>query len=184
MCAFAHARRQGRLLCSVVRGRVRAPGGRHLASVVAATTPLVEHILLVAGKRRPRTIARCQYVEWCGQVHRTCVGCHASSLIYPIFFHCCCRRAWLPPSASWLFAPRNHAYDVGGWYFELPEDDAGLPAPDLHPHMVVLLAALRSYERRSQHRHDDGSATQQHLPMRRLWSALQHWSRWWGAKAN
>lgn len=53
------------------------------------------------------------------------------------------RRAWLPPSVAWLFAPRDNAYDVGGWYFELPEDAAGLPALEVHPHIMVLLAGLR-----------------------------------------
>jgi len=31
---------------------------------------------------------------------------------------CRCRRAWLPPSAAWLFPPRSAAHDSGGWYFE------------------------------------------------------------------
>uniref|UniRef100_A0A061R9Y8 Heat shock protein binding n=1 Tax=Tetraselmis sp. GSL018 TaxID=582737 RepID=A0A061R9Y8_9CHLO len=31
---------------------------------------------------------------------------------------CRCTRAWLPPSALWLFRPRAETHDTGGWYFE------------------------------------------------------------------
>ena len=31
---------------------------------------------------------------------------------------CRCKRAWLPPSATWLFPPRCATHTTGGWYLE------------------------------------------------------------------
>ena len=31
---------------------------------------------------------------------------------------CRCKRAWLPPSATWLFPPRCATHTTGGWYIE------------------------------------------------------------------
>ena len=31
---------------------------------------------------------------------------------------CRCKRAWLPPSATWLFPPRSAKHAMGGWYLE------------------------------------------------------------------
>ena len=31
---------------------------------------------------------------------------------------CRCKRAWLPPSAAWLFPPRCATHTTGGWYIE------------------------------------------------------------------
>ena len=31
---------------------------------------------------------------------------------------CRAKRAWLPPSATWLFPPRCATHMTGGWYLE------------------------------------------------------------------
>lgn len=57
-----------------------------------------------------------------------------------------CRRAWLPPSATWLFPPRSPLHSTGGWYFEWPGPAlAGHPLC-LSPHIFVLLAAFATLD--------------------------------------
>lgn len=60
---------------------------------------------------------------------------------------CKCRRAWLPPSAVWLFPPRSTAHDIGGWYFEWSGYDAAGHPAWLDPAVFVLTAAFDSLQR-------------------------------------
>ena len=53
-----------------------------------------------------------------------------------------CRRAWLPPSAVWLFAPRSYSHDIGGWYVEWVGERCRQHPAWLHPAVIVLAAAF------------------------------------------
>ncbi|XP_026392397.1 uncharacterized protein LOC113287768 [Papaver somniferum] len=76
---------------------------------------------------------------------------------------CRCSRARLPPSKFWLFEPRCHMHDVGGWYVEtFGRDKKGKTVPSqrqwdslnefeqpeqrLHPAMYLLTLAYRSLD--------------------------------------
>jgi hypothetical protein len=55
-------------------------------------------------------------------------------------------RAWLPPSAFWLFEPRQASHDVGGWSFEFY--DRTVPgALQLHSAVAVLVAAYHTLDK-------------------------------------
>ncbi|GAB4819981.1 hypothetical protein N2152v2_007027 [Parachlorella kessleri] len=52
------------------------------------------------------------------------------------------RRAWLPPSALWLFKPRNYQFDIGGWYIEWAGHSSSHHPAWLDPAVCVLAAAF------------------------------------------
>jgi hypothetical protein len=70
---------------------------------------------------------------------------------------CACRaqRAWLPPSALWLFQPRLQSHDVGGWTIESPfrappaaSQSQSLPPPGHELRVVMaLVAAFHTLDR-------------------------------------
>lgn len=62
--------------------------------------------------------------------------------------HLVCRatRALLPPSNTWLFAPRCHTHDRGGWYLEWEGHERSDRPGGLHPAIHVLAAALDSLD--------------------------------------
>ncbi|KAK9787469.1 hypothetical protein WJX73_006578 [Symbiochloris irregularis] len=57
-----------------------------------------------------------------------------------------CKRAWLPPSSTWLFPPRSSEHAKGGWYFEWPGHDFIDHPLCPPPHVFVLLAAFESLD--------------------------------------
>ncbi|OVA17072.1 DnaJ domain [Macleaya cordata] len=76
---------------------------------------------------------------------------------------CRCSRARLPPSKFWLFEPRCHMHDIGGWYIEtFGRDKKGRTVPSqrqwdsfdaieqpeqrLHPAMYLLALAYRTLD--------------------------------------
>ena len=53
-------------------------------------------------------------------------------------------RAWLPPSAFWLFPPREESHASGGWSFEFVDL---LDVPEVHCAVPVLVAALHTLDK-------------------------------------
>ncbi|KAL3134000.1 hypothetical protein ABBQ32_008439 [Trebouxia sp. C0010 RCD-2024] len=86
--------------------------GPHTHTVLTGQTPLVRHLHVVS-------IAGGQELSICR-----------------------CRRAWLPPSSTWLFPPRSQDHTTGGWYFEWSGHVFHKHAAWLHPAVFVLLAAF------------------------------------------
>eukprot|EP00887_Chlorella_sp_A99_P000259 scaffold13.g259.t1 len=106
--------------------RLLAPDGRHTHTVLRSQSPLVRHLTIVA---EPGA---------CGTRRRAAV--------------CRARRAWLPPSALWLFRPRCYAHDIGGWAVEWGGERQRAHPAWLDPAVFVLACAFDSldYERAAQ----------------------------------
>ncbi|CAK9204684.1 unnamed protein product [Sphagnum troendelagicum] len=70
---------------------------------------------------------------------------------------CRCRRASLPSSRFWIFAPRSTTHDVGGWYIETWEKEDHVPRSKtlglrehneqrLHPAMFIMAVAYKTLD--------------------------------------
>lgn len=52
------------------------------------------------------------------------------------------RRPWLPPSSFWLFKPRVHTHDTGGWVISWPGHHQEAKPGWLCPEVIVFIIAL------------------------------------------
>lgn len=55
-----------------------------------------------------------------------------------------CKRAWLPPSSTWLFPPRCDTHTIGGWYIEVASSKHHSHPAWIRPEVLVLRAAVET----------------------------------------
>ncbi|KAL0034009.1 hypothetical protein WJX79_002800 [Trebouxia sp. C0005] len=105
----------GSVLATEQEGNVYKGGdtGRHTHTILTGQTPLVRHLHIVSNSQGGKELSICR-----------------------------CRRAWLPPSSTWLFPPRSQDHASGGWYFEWSGHMFNRHPAWLHPAVFVLLAAF------------------------------------------
>lgn len=105
----------GSVLATEQEGNVYKGGDteRHTHTILTGQTPLVRHLHIVSSGQGGKELSICR-----------------------------CRRAWLPPSSTWLFPPRSQHHASGGWYFEWSGHMFKNHPAWLHPAVFVLLAAF------------------------------------------
>lgn len=89
---------------------------------------------------------------------------------------CRAKRAWLPPSSTWLFPPRAETHDVGGWYFEWEgyDNQEDADANWVDPPVFILFAALFTLDREAgvQQGQQEGQQPAWSAAMQRLWQKV------------
>lgn len=95
--------------------------GPHTHTILSGQTPLVRHLHIVSNPQGGQELSICR-----------------------------CRRAWLPPSSTWLFPPRSQDHASGGWYFEWGGHVFHRHPTWLHPAVMVLLAAFETLTHEAQ----------------------------------
>jgi hypothetical protein len=109
---------KGEFVAALLDNAVLAPySGDVLALIHSSWTPGVSHDILFYRTRVPQTRLLCRM-----------------------------RRSWLPPSAAWLFPPRDAAHDVGGWLVEWEGFKSQNKPGWLHPTVFLCAAAVRSID--------------------------------------
>ncbi|DBA75412.1 hypothetical protein WJX77_006042 [Trebouxia sp. C0004] len=107
----------GSVLATEQEGNIYKGGdtGPHTHTILTGQTPLVRHLHIVSNGQDGKELSICR-----------------------------CRRAWLPPSSTWLFSPRSQDHASGGWYFEWSGHMFNRHPLWLHPAVFVLLAAFET----------------------------------------
>lgn len=102
--------------------KIVSPDGRHTHSVLGTVTPLVRHLTFLSEAKVHRRVYK----------DKLCVAR--------------AHRAWLPPSATWLFKPRSAVHDVGGWVISWAGHSQEKHPAWLDPVVICCVAAMATVE--------------------------------------
>ena len=121
-------------------GAIKDATGTTICSVFLHSTPFVTHLHFYAMNGAMQTCERLFGVPFFFAVPP--LNCEHTMSAGKL--RCRAVRAWLPPSAFWLFPPREESHASGGWSFEFVDL---LDVPEVHCAVPVLVAALHTLDK-------------------------------------